>query len=178
MEYLFHPTKDRIVLNQIHFIVPMLNFYNVRDGVKKALKTYGGTSAMLSMIAMYKQHCITMEKYEEMYKTNERSDTRKDLSVGEDLESFIERIKTGKINNDTISSSSGIRCETRRPFLLCLLDEEDRKKLEQKDNDFMKSFINHFKNQVDIPEAEWKASESNLKFAWSVCLRHTYLFDA
>ena len=176
MEYLFHPTQDNIVLNQLHFI---LTFFctddDVQQGIKKALKKFGCKSAILSMIAMGKYNCITKEKYEEMYKTNEESEKRMDLSVGEDLETFIGRIKNGEINKDTISENG----EYKNLFLLCLLDKEERKKLEQKDYDFMETFTDHVHGgEADVPEAEWKASESNMKFARSECWRRTYFIDA
>ena len=120
---------------------------------------------------MRKDNCITKEKFEEMYKTKEESETRIDLSVGEDLETFIERIKNGEINKDTIPE----RGENKRSFLLCLLDKEERKKLEQKDEDFMETFVR--RRSADMPEAEWDASESNLKFSESVCDRATYFID-
>ena len=121
---------------------------------------------------MRKDECITKEKFEEMYKTEEESETRMDLSVGEDLETFIERIKNGKINKDTIPEYG----EFKGLFLLCLLDKEERKKLEQKDDDFMFTFYEGRK--ADVPEAEWIASESNLKFSRSICYRYTYFIDA
>ena len=103
MEYLFHPTQDNIVLNQLHFIIPApFSINEAKKGIKKALKKFGCTSAILSRIYMYKENCITKEKYEEMYKTDEESEKRMDLSVGEDLETFIGRIKNGEINKDTI----------------------------------------------------------------------------
>ena len=119
---------------------------------------------------MRKYQCITKETFEEMYKTEEESETRMDLSVGEDLETFIERIKNGEINKETIPEDG----EEKGLFLLCLLDEEERKKLEQKDKDFMKTF---FRKEADVPEAEWKASESNLKFSKSFCSRGTHFID-
>ena len=109
-----------------------------------------------------------------MYKTDEESEKRMDLSVGEDLETFIGRIKNGEINKDTIPENG----EEKKLFLLCLLDKEERKKLEQKDYDFMKTFLEHSFGKADVPEAEWKASESNMKFARSKCFRHTYFIDA
>ena len=176
MEYLIHPTQDNIVLNQLHFIVP--DSYSEGDvikTIKKVLKKFGFTSAILSKIYMHKENCITMEKYEEMYKTNEESEKRMDLSVGEDLETFIGRIKNGEINKDTIPENG----EYKRLFLLCLLDKEERKKLEQKDYDFMKTFSDGYcGREADVPEAEWKASESNMKFARSDCWRFTYFIDA
>ena len=139
---------------------------------------------------MMKEQCITKEKHDEMYKTNEESNERKDLSVEEDLESFIERIKTGKINYKETHYKGTIleKIDEAETFSLCLLDKEKRKKLEQKDEEFMKTFYHHeshhdfyrkkYYGDVDVPEAEWKASESNLKFAKSVCFRETYLIDA
>ena len=124
---------------------------------------------------MTKFNCVTKEKYEKMYKTNEESEKRMDLSVGEDLETFIGRIKNGEINKDTISKDG----EEKNLFLLCLLDKEERKKLEQKDYDFMETFLEHYlRREADVPEAEWKASESNMKFARSNCWRYTYFIDA
>ena len=40
----------------------------------------------------------------------------------------------------------------------------------------MKTFWHEEK--ADVPEAEWKASESNQKFSKSVCYRGTYFIDA
>ena len=178
MEYLLNPTQDNIALNQLHLIVT--DRFNENEisyllaftsGFRKALKKFGFTSAILSLIEMSKDYCITKEKYEEMYKTDEESETRMDLSVGEDLETFIVRIKNGEINKDTILEDG----DYKKSFLLCLLDKEERKKLEQKDKDFMKTF--DWGRRADIPEAEWNASESNLKFSRSVCTRLTYFID-
>ena len=178
MEYLFHPTQDNIVLNQLHFILPSYNYsrHDVKKGIKKALKKFGCTSAILSEIGMTKYNCITKEKYEEMYKTDEESEKRMDLSVGEDLETFIGRIKNGEINKDTIPEHGA--GDWNKTFLLCLLDKEERKKLEQKDYDFMETFALNDVGQADVPEAEWKASESNMKFARSNGYRATYFIDA
>ena len=127
---------------------------------------------------MYKHNCITKEKYDEMYQTNEESEQRLDLSVGEDLESFIEKIKNGEIN--TISE----RGDLNETFLLCLLDKEERRKLEQKQYHFMGTFFapsvkNYYiGREVDVPEEEFKASESNMKFAKSKCTRWTCFIDA
>ena len=115
---------------------------------------------------MVTEKCITKERFEKMYKTEKESETRKDLSVGEDLESFIERIKNEEINKDTVPE------DYKRSFLLCLLAKEERTKLEKKDKDFMKTFVR--RRKLDVPEAEWNASESNLKFSKSECYRVTY----
>ena len=173
MKYFLDPTQGNSDLNQMHFIIAGdSNAFEIEKGIQKALKEFGRSSAILSLIKMYKENCITKEKYEQMYKTNEKSETRMDLSVAEDLETFIEKLKNGKINIDTIPED-GVRNET---FLLCLLYEEERKKLEQKDQAFMVTF--GYGSRADVPEAEWKASESKLKFARYICKRSTYLNDA
>ena len=83
---------------------------------------------------MMKEQCITKEKHDEMYKTNEESNERKDLSVEEDLESFIERIKTGKINYKETHYKGTIleKIDEAETFSLCLLDKEKRKNLNKK----------------------------------------------
>ena len=142
---------------------------------------------------MMKINCITKEKYEKMYKTTEDNAEREDLSVGEDLETFIGEIKKDgligalkveKINSDLVTDSYKIR--TRIPpmlkiprdlFLLCLLDKEQRKKLEQKDEEYMQTFNLHTSGRADVSEAEWNESESNMKFSLSFCRRKTYFIE-
>ena len=166
MDFFLHPIKDSIALNEIHFIVQTINQTVVKAGIRKALKKFGITSAILSIIRIYKHNCITKEKYEEMYKTNEKNEERMNLSVGDDLEDFIGRIKTGR-------AYGGFE-DFNESFLLCLLNKAERKKLEQKDEAFMETFHDHvYGSKADVPEAEWQASESNLKFARSECYRNT-----
>ena len=107
---------------------------------------------MLTCIQMDKKRCITKEKLEEMYKTNEDFETRKDLSLGEDLETFVSQIKHGEVDKSNFFKENNW-IET---FMLCLLDKEERQKLERRDSDFMKTFT--FGMKADVPEEEWKAS--------------------
>ena len=125
--------------------------------IKKAIKKFDCTSAVLSEIRMYRDCCITKQEFEEKYKTNEKSETRMDLSVGEDLESFIERTKHGKIKEHTKYMMENE--EYKSSFLLCLLDEEERKKL-------------HFHGR------DWRVFDSNVEFVESKCYRHTYFLGA
>ena len=57
---------------------------------------------------------------------------RDDLSVGEDLETFIKRIKNGGITKETLPGGK----EEKELHLLCLLDKEERRKLDTKDRKF------------------------------------------
>ena len=168
---MFHPTQDNIVLNQLHFIGTGYFTHFVKREIKKALDKFGYKSAILSRVFMTKQNCIAKEKYEEMYKVNEDSEERDDLSVGENLETFLRKIKDGKMNTISRILNS---LWSRNMFLLCLLDKDERKKLEQKDETFMKTFNLHYIGKADVPESEWNESESNLKFALSHCQRRTF----
>lgn len=84
-----------------------------KKSIKKPLKKFGHASALYSEINMVKQNCIPKEKYERMYKTNEESEKREDLSVGEELETFIGNLKMGKFPT---------REDYKPSFLLCLHD--------------------------------------------------------
>ena len=101
---------------------------------------------------MSKNNCITKEKYDAMYKKMEDNDNRKDLSVGEDLETLMRKIKNHKMNKDSIPFDG----DFKESFLLCLLDKEERKKLEEKDEAFMETFCLHDIGKVDVREKDWK----------------------
>ena len=173
MKHRIHLTQDNIALHQLHFIGSVGEIYydkiRLVKSIRKASKKFGCTSALLSLIEMTRHKCITKEKYEKMYKANEENEEREDLSVGEDLETFIRKVKDGKMNRETIPVNGDIN----HTFLLCRLDKEERKKLDQKDKTFMRTFLGN----PDVPVAEWNESESNLKFARSICQRNTYFLD-
>ena len=42
----------------------------------------------------------------------------------------------------------------------------------------MKTFSWNWGGKADVPEAEWNASESNLKFSKSLCYRKTHFINA
>ena len=83
---------------------------------------------------MWKEHSITKEEFdiaydirngEQEHKVDEEGE-RNDVSVGEDLETFFSRIKNGEVSKETI-------LDTKESFLLCLLDKQELKKLDRKD---------------------------------------------
>ena len=137
------------------------------------MRRYGLKCAMLSIIYMHKNNCITKENFLQDYQTSKELETRDDLSVGEDLETFIKRIKNGELNENTIPE----RGESKGTFLLCLMDSEARKKLDRKDDDFLATFWDNDCGEVDIPLDEWQNSKSNLKFTSSISWRVTYYID-
>ena len=146
----------------------------VKNAIKTALNNYDLESAMVSFIAMHKEKCITLEKYEEAYKTNLDTEKREDLSINEDLETFLEKLETNKLNTKTIAHSG----DYNTTFLLCLLNTEEQRKLDRKDDTFLNTFYLNDKGKADVPEEEWEASKSKRKYAQSICWRTTFFLES
>ena len=166
----------------------------------------GAKSAMVSVLEMAKYDCITKvgcdkfvvlvatiftaisisclkiatpytkECFDKLYgiKNDEEeqeigNNERNDFSVGEDLETLVRRIKNGQM----------IEADYKESYLLCLLNKEERRKLDNKDQDFLNTFYgNHmplsFQKNVDVPEGEWKKTKyKHLKFSRSKSSRIT-----
>ena len=168
--------------NQLHIVVVSFNRYkeSITRMINHAMKKIGYKSAMISFITMWKEHCITKEEFdieygikngEEEHKADEEGE-RNDLSVGEDLETFFSRIKNGEVSKEAIP-------DMKESFLLCLLDKEELKKLERKDEHFLNTFgrtlWEHISGKTpDVDEEEWKESEyQHLKFSKSEAYRVT-----
>ena len=83
------------MLHQIHFVASYLNNSqeSIKKQIKNALKKFGRRSAILSLIYMSKNNCITKEKYDDLYEKIEDNFERRDLSVGEDLETLMRKSK-------------------------------------------------------------------------------------
>ena len=140
---------------------------------------------------MYKQRCITKEKYDELLTRQIPKNTRKrlqnhkinevfednedstDLSLGDDHETFVTNIKHDGMTKET-SSYEG----EYNTFLLCLLAEMEKERLDQKDREFMKTFYFNNHRIADVSKTEWESSESDLKFAKSICTRKTYFIES
>ena len=171
--------------NQLHFLyfdgdenrIKNREPNRVKNLFREAMKIYGYESAMVSMIEMFKRNCITKEKFDLEYEIkNDENDInneeRDDLSVGEDLESLYSRIKNGEMTKERISEGG----EHKFSKLLCLLDEEERGKLERKDKDFLRTFAYNY--LADVLPNEWKNTEfEHLKFSKSLADRRTAFID-
>ena len=129
---------------------------------------------MVSMIFMTKENCITKEQFDIEYGiTNDgeanttATEERDDLSLGEDLETLIRKIKKRKITKE--KNPYG---DTKQSHLLCLLDKEKRILLDRKDDNFLKTFLD--KDRADVDEEEWQKSEyKHLKYSRSLARRQT-----
>ena len=125
------------------------------------------STSCLTFVALCTKECLDelygIKNDEEAQKID--NDERNDFSVGEDLETFVRRIKNGQL----------IEAEYKESYLLRLLNKEERSKLDEKDQVFHNTFYgNHMMlplswlNNVDVPEREWKKTEyKHLKFSRS-----------
>ena len=91
-----------------------------------------------------------------------------DRSIGEDLESYLLRTKTGEIYEEITEEG-----ESKETFLSSLLEPDDELKLELNDEEFLKSLTNR---NPDVPDSKMRASKSKMKYAMSECKRYTWIF--
>ena len=124
------------------------------------MNQYGLGKATFTFLATKKSHCITQEQFEADYQTDADIATRKDLSIGEDLESFKDRIRSGIYCND----------EYKESFNLCLLTPREMVKLHKREETYIRTYSNR---NPDIPRTTMKNSESKKKFSKSYCWRKT-----
>merc|ERR1719394_1571352 len=132
---------------------------------------------------MKKVNCVTKELMDIIYpepseevenkiKENEEKGIFKEeqayTSVGRDLEVFYRRIKCGEITKEMIPDVDG---ESKVLRLFCLLDKDERKKLDRKERSFYETF---YSSIPDVPPSKWRKTESkHLKFASYVARRRT-----
>ena len=221
--------NDKESRNQLHLLWAISPFKIswAKFSIKRAMQRCGSESAVVSIVNMRKERCITKERFDLEYRipnglsyseygspsyrsplteygrlsyscssnessrsssiefgspsssltseledNYEREEGCEDYSLGDDLETFINRIKNEEITNATIP----VNGETKQFHLIRLLDKEERRKIERKDKDFMKTFA---RSLADVPDEEWKKSEyKHLKYSKSNAARVTFIFDA
>ena len=185
---------DEFDQNQLHFVWAFGGFELAHpkdkiNSIKRTIKKYGYESAIISLIDMSKQNCITKEQFDIEYgitnneNENEiKKEERDDLSVGEDIETLIEKMKNGEITKATVSTEPFIeKGNYKESHLLCLLDKDERRKMDTKDENFRRTFDEHFdetSSYADVPDEEWQKTEfKNLKYSKSTSSRHTQFID-
>jgi len=95
-----------------------------------------------------------------------------------DLEELVSKIKRRKVKNKKFSWDEEVYS-----FHLSLLTQQEKKKLETGDEDFLSSFrptynnIKHCYDSPDIPKEEMDSSESNQKYLLSICSRSTFVIS-
>ena len=152
-----------------------------------AMKKKGIKLALFTFVALCKSHLLTHDEVDEDYlmqkphsfakfnstnnlsTDNEAGETnqRINLSIGEDLESFLERMR------DDVSLIPEYD-EYKESFDICLLRPEEIIKLEQKDKSFINTFINWGEKVTIQSKAErLDRKKSEKRFSKKLCWRKT-----
>ena len=144
--------------------------------LKEGFKKNNIKNASISFIAMYRQHLITKEEWENIYKKKSKEDRHGDEygdsyigeeSINDDLEDIIMKIKSGMLET-----------EWKRLYFIPMLTAEEKKLIENEDTNYLKLYAEYLAgNNPDVPDEEMKLSESKSKFCYSSALRVTYIFE-
>ena len=168
--------------NQLHLICALRSF-NARLSkfcMRTAMRKNDLETAVVSIVNMRKENCITKEQFDMEYGITGNSDKNKkrekDIeykTLGDDLEAFISRIKNGEITKSSIPLNG----ETKTFSLHCLLDKDERRKVDTKDEGFLYTFCH--RRWADVLYIEFMETEHpNLKYSKSAGFRKTFIFDA
>ena len=115
---------------------------------------------MVTTLDMERWNLITREKMMRFCKGKEYAKQ----SVNDDLESFFEDVRLGNEPNFYAQT-----------YFLPKLTEDELDLVEEKDDDFMKTFWREM--DADVDKAEMDASESDSKFVDVWCGRKTYTIE-
>ena len=132
---------------------------------------------MITFLGRYRFQCGTKEDYVEFYHSPYHGNTQlgpigtgkeKD-SIGNDLENFIEDLKSNKycFENSGLDSM-----ETNRCFHFAMLTNQEEKDIQNPDSDFLHTFFN---DNPDVSKTEMAKSDSRHKYVRSNCIRVTYI---
>ena len=169
-KYAEQSKRDKTDTNTVHFIWAdhKYDLDEILRTIKNEMTRVGLKKGMVSFLQKHRYRCVTKEKYEQLYENGGEIDGgRTKLSLGDDLEDFLNRIKNNEIHDHELGQEDN----WINTFHLSMLSPEQKRKLAISDNDYLKTFHNH---DPDIPKTEMAKSESKSKYAFSLCRRATY----
>lgn len=118
-------------------------------------------NSICSLIASERYNVVTKEEMLNYYKGKYRERQNWKKSVNDDLESYLENMKTGELYRE----------DARFTFFLSKLTERELKLLEDKNHEFLAMF--DAEEDPDVPKLEMAKSESSSKFAYIQGYRST-----
>ena len=134
------------------------------------MKKYGIPAAILTVLTMSRKNLITKEKQKEAFKGKLYTKLYKFKdwenfhgSINDDLELFLDKIlKNEKIDDEMV-----------RSFLLPKLTDQELKIIEDKDEDYLKTFSDYIfgGENPDVDKEEMKKSNSKDKYVHCRCWR-------
>ena len=151
-----------------HFIYSANN-HNIEEILKflllRKMKKYGIQFALLTTLRMRRIHLITKEKAKAAYDGKLKTEgwDSYEGSINDDLESFC---------ND-LQNQEGIKEKSVRSFFLPKLTKEELDLVEEKNQEYMRSYLKYF--MADVDAEEMKMSDSGDKFVHGRCIRKTFI---
>ena len=107
-EYAQQSKRDKTDENTVHFIWAghmkcLRSHENILYTIKNEMARNGLQRGMVTFLEKHRYHCVTKEKYEQLYKHGGTIDSSTwssmELSFGDDLEDFLNRIKNDQIHD-------------------------------------------------------------------------------
>ena len=145
-------------------------FTNFKKMFLKKMKKFGIQSSMLTLLSMERRNLITKEKAKEASegKLYDKFDwDNEKISINDDLEMFLENILNPK--------EIYYRAVSQNSFFTPKLTEEELKLVEEKNEDHLKTYVNHHAGyNPDVDPYEMKKSDSKSKYVHARCSRWTY----
>ena len=172
-KYAEQSKRDKTDTNIVHFIWAghIYDCDDILKTIKNEMARFGLKKGMVSFLQKHRFHCVTKEKYEELYEKGGQIDgSNMELSLGDDLEDFLNRIKNNEIHGHELGPGDNLI----NTFHLSLLSPGQKRKLAINHDDYHKTFHNH---DPDVPKKEMAKSESKSKYAFSLCRRGTYIIS-
>ena len=126
-------------------------------------------SIMVTLLRLGRIHVITKETMIDFYKGKMSDDKGDKESANEDLESFLNRLRT----------EEHVKEEECVSYFLPKLSEHEVNLLEKSDEKYLKTFGWYYKGEdPDVDDDEMSKSESKSKFIRSLCVRYTFELTA
>ena len=181
-KYAEQSKRDKTDKNTVHFIWTG-QFYGcnvILKTIYDKMATFGLKRGVVSFLHKQPYHCVTKEKYEELYKFGGHIDRWKmKMSFGDDLEDFLERIKNNEIHDHEVGQTD----HWINTYHLSLLSPEEERKLATNDVDYRNTFFfshpdHRHPGHPDVPKEEMIKSKSKSKYSFSLCGRKTYIISS
>ena len=145
-------------------------FWDGKDQLRRTfldkMKNYGIRTAILTMLNMWRSNLVTKETVQQAYygKLEDQIFWEKGTSINDDLDNFFIKLENNEIEEECVNS-----------FFTPKLTEEELKLVEEKDEQHLSTYADHFHGiNPDVDLEEMKKSDSASKYVHGPCLRDTF----
>ena len=145
-------------------------FWDGKDQLRRTfldkMKNYGIRTAILTMLNMWRSNLVTKETVQQAYygKLEDQIFWDKGKSINDDLDDFFIKLENNEIEDEWVNT-----------FLTPMLTEEELKLVEEKNEEHLSTYSDHFHGgNPDVDLEEMKKSDSASKYVHGPCMRQTF----